>query len=133
MACDDVRTRHDPAEEIDEWFWGVITAAQAGPRHFETLTDAQLIAFADEMHGTKTYFSHDPFHPPADVYVSEDMLDEAGAWVISQGRGYFFRVWNEAALFWRAITDHEYKSGANFELAADQVWEGRHGTDIPTI
>lgn len=131
--ADDVRDRNDPLTETPAWFWEQIAAAQADPALFAKLADPELIAFADEMHGLKTYFSHDPFHPPEGVYVAENSLDEAGAWVISQGKAFFEGVWREPRRFWEAMANHEYLEGHNFEFAADRVWADRHGTDIPTI
>ena len=130
---DDVRDRYDPWASVPDWVWDRIAAAQADPELFDRLTDRELIDFANEMLGLKTYFAHDPFHPPAEVYVSENTLDRAGAWVISQGKAFFRGVWEEPRRFWDIITDHEYLRGHNFEFAADQVWDDRHGTDIPTI
>lgn len=130
---DDVRDRNDPLTEVPGWFWDRIIAAQADPAHFEKLNDRELVDFADEMYGLKTYFSHDPFHPPPEVYVSENTLDEAGAWVISQGQEFFRQVWQEPQRFWKVIAEHQYSEGWNFEFTADQVWSDRYGTDIPTI
>ena len=131
--ADDVRKRYDAAKEVSDWFWRVIADARRDSSIFTGLTDQELINFANEMLDLKTYFSHAPFHPPEDVFVSEDTLDRAGAWVISQGRDYFFGVWNTPTLFWSVITRHEYLQGSNYEFAAFHAWDERHGTDIPTI
>ncbi len=131
--ADDVRDRYDPLESIPGWFWDRVAAAQADPELFDGLADNELIDFADEIHGLKTYFAHDPFHPPDDVYVSEDTLDLAGAWVISQGKAFFRGVWQEPRRFWAIIVGHDYLRGHNFEFAVDRVWDQRHGTDIPTV
>jgi hypothetical protein len=130
---DDVRDRYDPLASVPDWFWDRITAAQSDPELFVKLTDGELIDFANEMLDLKTYFSHDPFHPPEEVSVTEKTLDEAGAWVISQGKAFFRSVWQEPRRFWGIMADHEYLRGHNFEFAADRAWEDRHGTDIPTI
>ena len=130
---DDVRKRYDPTKEVSAWFWRVIADAGRDSGIFTRLTDEELINFANEMLDLKTYFSHSPFHPPAEILVSEDTLDEAGAWVISQGHDYFYNVWNTPGLFWSVIHRHEYLEGSNYELAAFHAWEQRHGTDIPTI
>jgi hypothetical protein len=129
---DDVRDGYDPLTEVPGWFWDRIAAAQADPAFFGKLGDQELIDFANEM-DLKTYFSHAPFHPPPEVYVSENTLDEAGAWVISQGKGFFQRVWHEPQLFWSVITERRYGEGWNFEFSAHHAWDERHGTDIPKI
>ena len=110
-----------------------IASAQADPGLFEKLSDQELIDFADEMNGLKTYFSHNPFHPPPEVYVSENTLDEAGAWVISQGKDFFRRVWEEPQRFGSMIAEHHYSEGWNFEFSAHHVWDERHHTDRPTV
>lgn len=130
---DDVRDRNDPGGFVPPSFWDAIDAARADPTVFARMSDDELVAFADEMHGLKTYFAHPPFHPPPEVCVTETSLDEAGAWVISQGREYFFAVWREPEAFHRVMSGHEFSKGRNFEFAADEVWNERHGTDIPTI
>lgn len=131
--ADDVRDRYEPLASVPGWFWEQVAAAQAEPELFARLTDRELINFANEMLDLKTYFAHHPFHPPEDVYVSENSLDEAGAWVISRGREFFQGVWQEPQRFWRIVQDHQYLEGHNFEFAADRVWADRYGTDIPTF
>ena len=131
--ADDVRDRYDPLASVPDWFWDRIAAIQADPALFNRLTDRELIDFANEMLDLKTYFSHAPFHPPEEVYVSEDTLDRAGAWVISQGKAFFGGIWQDPGRFWGILSDHEYLQGHNFEFAAEGVWEQKYGTDIPTI
>lgn len=60
----DVRKEFDPAKEVSDWFWRVIADARRDSSIFTGLTDEELINFANEMLGLKTYFSHAPFHPP---------------------------------------------------------------------
>ena len=71
---DDVRDGFDPASEVSDWFWDRITVAKISPGAFADWDDDELIQFANEMLDLKTYFSDVPFHPPEDVYVTENSL-----------------------------------------------------------
>ena len=53
---DDVRDRFDPREEVPEWFWDMIASGQKDPLFFQTLTDEQLVDFANVMQDLKDLF-----------------------------------------------------------------------------
>ncbi|OWK41100.1 hypothetical protein [Fimbriiglobus ruber] len=133
---DDVRVEFDPEREIPEWFWDRIDQGGHDPvrflevaRQMDRTALAELIRLFDEL---ANLFVHPPFRPPfptLDAY-----LEDTGYWVLSQGKDFFHRVWQDPASFWDlkrrdvSVTLAEQ----SFQGIPDSVWAERFpDEDVP--
>jgi hypothetical protein len=130
----DVRATFHP-REVPEWFWNVIEQGRQNEDLLSSvlrkLSRADLWRFDREFTDLSSLFSHRPFIPAGFVDGTPDYLQSMGAWVVSQGREFFLRVWEHPDTFLNILEDDYVPEGSSYEGVAFRVWYERFGGDIP--
>jgi hypothetical protein len=118
--------------DISPWFWETVERGGRDPDRMREVLDSlsgeELQRFADEFEWAITQMRGRRF---AQVHGdSEDIAEDVAAWVVSQGRDYYARVYDDPALF--PNLDHLSLS-ESFVGLAEQVYEERFGEEMPFI
>lgn len=121
-----------PFENLDllAWFWETVEKGGRDPNRMRevlaSLSGEDLQRFADELEWAITQMRGRKF---ARIHGdSEDIAEDVAAWVVSQGRDSYARVYDDPALF--PDIDHLNLS-ESFAGLAEQVYEERFGEEMP--
>jgi hypothetical protein len=135
----DHRSLFDPEAEVPAWFWERIAAGRQNRDTFRAVVRdmskeelREFILLFDDLAG---WFCDAPFVPPPPARNSENSLQETGYWVVSQGKDYFMRVWEQPELFWPLLAEEveDFQRERSYSGVAGAEWLERYypPEDIP--
>jgi hypothetical protein len=90
------RWRIEDLDNVEPWFWEVIGRARRSPEKLRQLLRAmsrqELERFHSQFEWAVAGMCADDFR---DVhgYTRDQMLDDLAGWVVSQGKDYYARIW----------------------------------------
>lgn len=120
----------DPFDNVEPWFWEVIDRAGRNPATLRRLlwdmSREELERFDSQFEWARAELSGEDFFTVHGY--TRDQMQEFAAWIASQGRDYYARVFNNPELMPRI---DEMKESSNFDCVVKNVYRERFGVDMP--
>jgi hypothetical protein len=95
---DEENTQMPPElDHLSEWFWDIVGRANKSPETLEgilrNMSKEEVRRFQEEFVDASADLRVEPFTTHM-IKGSEDSVEDVAHWVVSQGRDYFLRIWN---------------------------------------
>ena len=121
-----------PAEldHISDWFWDIVGRANKSQDTLEEILGAmsmeEVRRFQEEFVDASAEIQAEPFTDHM-IKGSEDSVEDVAHWVVSQGREYFLRIWNNPEQIPFSV---EEADASNLYSVAPKVYYERFGETI---
>jgi hypothetical protein len=117
--------------QIPDFFWNIIERANKDPDDLEKilfeLDKNTIYKFAGEFITAVTELTYDEFCENMDV-SSEDSQENIREWIVSQGKDYYERIWNNPELIPK-YEDIQFDEIMSYR--AEFVYEDKFGEEMP--
>jgi hypothetical protein len=118
--------------DISEWFWNIINRSEGKRENLyfilRELTREEVYSFQEDFTNAYLPLTEPIFTQYMDVYDSEDGIRDVSYWIVSQGKDFYLKVWDDPKII---STSHIKKSYTLAGVARD-VYE-EQGGDIYTL
>lgn len=102
MASHEEKLSFFPADDINEKFWYILDQAKKNKKKLYDILYAferqEIIDFEYNFMKTALQLYDEPFLVQIGVERSEDIIEDICEWVVSQGKEYYFQIWNNPKL-----------------------------------